>query len=101
MDGLGIALICGIGIVRFRSPGWICHPGARGWLLTLGLGFVGAVLVERAALTLGWWRYGSEMPIIPGLGVGLSPLLQFLVLPPVVLFLATCRWLRRSQERSR
>jgi hypothetical protein len=91
IDGVGIALIYGFGAVLFRSPTWVCRPGGRRWLLTLGLGFVGAVLVERAALILGWWRYGAAMPIVPGLEVGLSPLLQFLVLPPIVLFFCTCR----------
>ena len=30
------------------------------------------------------WTYSSLMPIIPGLGVGLVPVLQWIVLPPLV-----------------
>jgi hypothetical protein len=95
MDGIAIAIIYCIGAMQFHAHAWVCRPGVRGWFLTLGLGFAGAALVERAALTLGWWQYGPAMPIVPGLGAGLSPLLQFLVLPPAALFFGTCRWLRK------
>jgi hypothetical protein len=34
------------------------------------------------------WAYAPAMPIVPFLGVGLTPFLQWLVLPPLALFLA-------------
>jgi len=95
MDGVGIALIYGAGAVLFRRPDWVCRPEGRGWLLSLGLGLSFAVLTEWLALALGWWRYGPQMPVVPGVGVGLSPLLQFLFLPPLTLFVLVGRWLRR------
>jgi hypothetical protein len=75
-----------------------CPPLAGQSEKPVPLGFIGAVFVERIAIALGWWRHGPGMPIVTGLGVGLSPLLQFQVLPPSVLFFATCRW-HRKQNR--
>jgi hypothetical protein len=33
------------------------------------------------------WAYSDWMPVVPGLGTGLAPLLQWLVLPPLGLWL--------------
>ena len=49
------------------------------WLVMIG--GAGAVLTEIVHLAAGNWVYTDRMPLIPGLGVGLSPLLQFAVLP--------------------
>lgn len=32
------------------------------------------------------WAYSPAMPVIPGLGTGLSPLLQWILVPPAALF---------------
>lgn len=29
------------------------------------------------------WQYAPEMPVVPGLGVGLSPFLQWILVPPI------------------
>lgn len=34
------------------------------------------------------WTYSNLMPLLPGLGTGLSPLLQWAVIPPVALYVA-------------
>lgn len=34
------------------------------------------------------WTYSELMPLVPPLGTGLSPLLQWLVIPPLVIWLA-------------
>lgn len=34
------------------------------------------------------WAYSHLMPLLPGLGTGLSPLLQWVVIPPLALHLA-------------
>jgi hypothetical protein len=101
LDGGAVAAIYAVGSVLFRDPRWVSRPGFRGWLLVLTLGAIGAILTERLALALGWWRYGRGMPTVPGLNVGFSPLLQFLVLPPAVLFLGTGCWLRNRRSEPR
>jgi hypothetical protein len=39
-------------------------------------GFTAAAVVERQALALGKWFYADTMPLIPFLGVGLTPFIQ-------------------------
>lgn len=34
------------------------------------------------------WAYGPRMPVVPGLQIGLVPVLQMLVLPPVIFRMA-------------
>ncbi|NTW14712.1 MAG: hypothetical protein HGA31_06855 [Candidatus Moranbacteria bacterium] len=45
------------------------------------LGFFVAVVLERFALSVGIWSYGPFMPILPFLGVGLTPVLKMMILP--------------------
>jgi hypothetical protein len=42
----------------------------------------------RHAVVLRHWTYSALMPVVPGLGVGLLPLLQWLLIPPVAFFCA-------------
>lgn len=39
----------------------------------------------------GTWAYSDLMPVVPGLGVGLSPLLQWIVLPSLGIVVARSR----------
>ncbi len=52
------------------------------WLMMVG--GTGAVLSEKAHLAAGNWVYTDSMPLIPGIGVGLTPVLQFAVLPLLI-----------------
>lgn len=47
------------------------------------LGFFIALYVEYKALALSRWAYLPEMPIVPGFEVGLSPVLQMMILLPL------------------
>ena len=70
-----------------RGRAWIAAPGWREVLLFSSIGVAITVVIEWLVLTGGWlsgWTYSSLMPIIPGLGVGLVPVLQWVVLPPLV-----------------
>jgi len=70
--------------------------GSRRWILrSTGrhvLGFVASGLVITIALEwlaterLGRWQYAEVMPVLPLLGTGLLPLLQWIVLPPLVVW---------------
>jgi len=57
------------------------------WLIAAAAGAVTAVAVERFALETGRWTYNELMPIVPLVNVGLWPLAQMLVLPPLTLHL--------------
>lgn len=70
------------------SRGWVLRPGAVARIGYVAAGVAITILMERLATgPLGRWAYDSAMPIVPGLAVGLLPLLQWTVLPPLVLWL--------------
>ena len=46
------------------------------------------------------WTYSDLMPLVPPFGTGLSPLLQWLVIPPLVLWF-TARQLPDRKTRGR
>jgi hypothetical protein len=69
-----------------RSRHWIAVPTAAHLMLFVAVGVTITVVIEQLALRGLWfksWSYSPLMPVIPGIGVGLSPLLQWLVLPPL------------------
>ena len=43
-----------------------------------------AMLLEVLSLQAGRWRYGPEMPVEPVFGLGLAPILQWLVVPSAI-----------------
>lgn len=97
-DGIIVLAIFGIGCLVLRRWDWPDRPGIAGYALLLVSGFSIAVLVEWGAMhLLNRWQYTASMPQLPGLGVGVSPVLQMLVLPPIV-FKLSAWWLdvRRS-----
>jgi len=68
----------------FRSPlygpitGFVC------------LGVIITILIEYLATTSvnpNWgWRYANSMPVLPLIGLGLTPLLQWLLIPPIAIW---------------
>lgn len=82
-------------VVRHR--GWVVVPTASRVLGFTSCGLAITVAIERLALAGQWmqgWLYSPLMPVVPGLGVGLSPLIQWLVLPPLLI------WMVRRQLTS-
>jgi hypothetical protein len=70
-----------------RGFGWIGNATTTDLFAAAVLGFLVALMVEYKGLYLGRWEYLLSMPIVPFLGVGLSPLLQMTLLTPLSLFL--------------
>ncbi|MGH6610461.1 MAG: hypothetical protein ACRECQ_09400 [Burkholderiaceae bacterium] len=67
-----------------RSRHWIAAPTAAHLTMFVAVGVAITILIEHLALRGWWfsgWDYSPLMPVIPGIGVGLSPLAQWLVLP--------------------
>lgn len=77
----GLALI-------FRNGLWIQNFTYLRILLVMLIGFIGAVLAEVRHLSAGTWAYTESMPIIPIVEAGLSPVLQFTILPPLIYYLS-------------
>ena len=80
-DGLIVILIWAVGVLLFRRRGWFLVLTAPRIVVLLLTGAGIAVGIEYFALIHGRWSYSPLMPLIPLLGVGLSPFLQLLVLP--------------------
>ena len=62
-----------------------------GIALTVGFEFYYTQVTQR-------WTYSDLMPLVPPFGTGLSPLLQWIVIPPLVLWLSR-RYLASSAAR--
>jgi hypothetical protein len=67
---------------------WFVRATVRDYAGLALLGFIVALLVEYKALALHRWAYAAAMPIIPYLHVGLSPIVQMIVLLPVSVWLS-------------
>lgn len=77
-----------------RTRAWFLGPTPRELWLYLGTGLAFTVAFEWLATgPLERWTYGPEMPRVPLLGTGLLPVLQWLFVPPIALWL-TARQLR-------
>ncbi len=71
------------------SRAWIARPDAAGVGLLVTIGVLVTAVIERlaqAGLWMNSWTYSAAMPVVPGIGIGLSPLLQWIVLPPLVVW---------------
>lgn len=98
-DGLLLLLIFAVGWLVLRRWDWFVRPGVRGYALMIVTGMVIAVSIELAAVyVMGRWEYTKQMPLVPGLGIGLTPVAQMLVLPPLIFRVVTV-WLKRAETK--
>ena len=72
----------------YKNPFWIWQSNWFKICVVMLTGLVGAVLSEKRHLKIGSWAYDESMPIVPFVNVGLSPVLQFLLLPVSIYFLS-------------
>ena len=90
-DGLLIVLLWITGWSVFRRPDWFRRPHTGKCLLMLTTGIVVGVIVESAGLRTGRWSYEPRMPRVGHLGI--VPLVQMVLLPPLTFALAArTRW---------
>ena len=70
-----------------RTRWWVLSPSARQLIGFAAAGVVITVVIEHFAVRsdsqMWGWRYAPAMPIVPLLGAGLTPVLQWIVLPPL------------------
>jgi hypothetical protein len=97
-DGLMILLVFAAGWLGLGRFDWFVKPGVRGYLVMLVAGLALAVGVEFIAIqVLKRWTYTQSMPRIPGLNIGIVPVIQMLILPPLI-FRVAARFCRTSRE---
>jgi hypothetical protein len=83
-DAIMVALLyLGLALV-YQDGLWAGQLTSRRAFWLVLIGGAGAALTEVIHLAAGNWVYTDQMPLIPGLGVGLSPVLQFAVLPILI-----------------
>lgn len=74
-------------VVITRTRAWVLKPSARHVALFAMVGIVMTVDAEWVATELlGRWTYADRMPTLPLIGTGLLPLLQWMILPPLVVW---------------
>lgn len=71
---LGFSLI-------YKNPFWIEGLSLKRILALMLVGGAGAILTEIRHTSQGNWAYKESMPVIPLVEAGLTPVLQFIILP--------------------
>ena len=71
------------------QPGWPRIGFANASVVTAAFGAAATIYLERLNTRV-WrsWSYSELMPVIPWIEVGLLPLLQWIILPPLALLVA-------------
>lgn len=77
-----------LGAWGHRTWAWGLRLRRFDWLWLPMTGALAAVLIELLSLYFGRWQYGPDMPVLPGLAVGVLPVLQMGLLPVLSVFLA-------------
>lgn len=71
-----------------RNRRWFLSLNRLNFIGLMTIGVVGTVISERVNVhILKSWAYNQSMPIIPWLNVGLTPILQWVIIPPVAILL--------------
>jgi hypothetical protein len=77
-------------LVVAGSASWPSKRAREVFALTIAFGIAYAIYSERLNTTVRQgWAYSPLMPVLPLTGTGLSPLLQWLVVPSLALAFAT------------
>lgn len=87
-----------VAAVSGRGRGWLQQSGRMPIAIFVIIGVLITIAIELLATSGRWlegWTYSADMPILWGLNVGLVPVLQWIILPPVAVLLT------RRQLRSR
>lgn len=72
----------------FKMPFWMHSLKWQRIVILVFTGGIGAALSEIRHLSLGNWAYSDVMPLIPIINVGISPVLQFMILPVLTFILS-------------
>jgi len=84
-----IALVAYAGATAGRERWWLRRPSIRRVTLYLAVGLVVTLVLEVVNVyVMHRWSYASAMPLV--LGIGVSPIAQWLIVPIVTLVLARC-----------
>jgi hypothetical protein len=88
-DAIMVLLIYFVLIIIYKDLLWIKHINIQRILILILIGGVGAILAEIRYLSIGNWAYAPSMPILPFVNAGLSPVIQFMLLPGLIFYIST------------
>jgi len=88
MDGILMLGFYWIGYFKNKNVKWFFNFKKSDYYLIIILGVLAASLIEFVSLnsSIGW-RYTELMPIVPIINVGLTPILQLIILPFVIFWI--------------
>lgn len=81
----------GVVALRTRDRRWMVAASGVQLVLYVGVGLSITVLIEWLATRGLWvsnWTYAATMPLLAGTGIGLLPMLQWLLLPLLTVWFA-------------
>ncbi len=87
-DAIMVLLLYFVFAIIYKQPFWIKHLNLQRTLVLVFIGGTGAILAEIRHLSQGNWAYAPSMPLIPFVNAGLSPVLQFMVLPVLIYYVS-------------
>ena len=97
-DGLTIIGVVIAGAMLYRDATWFRRWSATDVVFTVVAGTLFGVAVEWWGLATGRWEYDDSMPRVPGLGLGLVPLLQMPILASLTLWITAHRFASSEQH---
>jgi len=81
-----------------RSRRWLLHLSPPNFIAFIMIGVIATIISERANVHIfKSWAYNELMPLIPWIKVGLTPFLQWVVIPPVAILLVRPHLLLRQE----
>lgn len=85
-DGILVLVIYAVGALIAGRIDWF-ESGYRQYPLVLATAVILALIVEWVGVNTGRWSYTARMPLVPGLDLGVVPVLQMVALPPLIFYL--------------
>lgn len=86
-------LLFAFGLIH-KNVFWVKNMDVNVVLLLAFVGFSGAILAEVLHTMRGDWSYADTMPLLPVVDVGISPVLQFTILPWLI-FLISKKFIKK------
>lgn len=87
-DAIMVLLIYFCFAIIYKKPLWVQELTIPRIYIVMLVGGIGATVAEIRHLSSGNWAYDESMPIIPVVNAGLSPVLQFMLLPVCIYYLS-------------
>ncbi len=94
-DALVAVAVFGLGVYVFGEHRWFMPPRLHRYAVMAGAGLIVHLLFEWYAVHgLRLWSYRALHPIVPGVGLGLVPILQPIIVLPLTFWIVV-RWAAR------